>query len=152
MRIFILTLIVSTFLGCSDSEQYCSTLIETAGSADAQALMRDWVSENIYERRYTGDASNIRGAGGKWPGYAYVDANLDWSILNFKNEPLAPELRSPADIRFVEFPDDVSSIFFSERSRYGFLVRTSGSKDFGIDDQFIRWQDDDIAVICRGRD
>jgi hypothetical protein len=146
MRIFILTLLISALLGCSDSDQYCEKLIETAGSVDAQAVMREWVSKNIRERQYSGDKSRVHGAGGKWPGHFWIDAELDWSVLRLGHE------YGRRDIRFVDFPDDVSSVFFSERSRYGYLARTPGSADFGIDSDFIQWQDDDIAVVCREGD
>ena len=146
MRIFIITLIVSASLGCSGSDQYCERLIEAAGSPDAQTIMRNWVSQNINDRQYTGDQSRIHGAGGKWPGHAWLEANLDWSVLNLNHE------NGSRDVRLVSFPDDVSSVFFSERSRFGILVRTPGSENFGIDDKYIQWQDNDIAVICRDGD
>ena len=132
--------------GCSDAHQYCEKLIETAGSTEAQALMREWVSENVDDRKYTGDRSDVLGAGGKWPGHFWLQADLDWSILNLDHE------HGSRDVRFVSFPDDVNSVFFSERSRFGYLVRTPGSDNFGIDNKFIAWQDDDIAVVCRDGD
>ncbi|MDJ0917473.1 MAG: hypothetical protein QNJ05_06875, partial [Woeseiaceae bacterium] len=139
-------MIISTLLGCADSEQYCEKLIETAGSPDAQAIMRDWLSQNISDRRFTGDPSSINYAGGKWPGHAWLKADLDWSSLNLIHD------YGSRDVRLVSFPDDVSSVFFSERSRFGYLVRTEGSDNFGIDDKFIAWQDHDLAVVCRDGD
>jgi len=146
MRHFAFALVVSTLLGCSDSDQYCRGLIETARSADTQAYLRDWVSQNIYERRYSGDKSDIQGAGGMWPGFFWVDLEFDWSRLNLKNE------NGFGQIRLVEYPDHVSSVFFGERSGFGFLVRTPGSGNFGIDDGYVEWHDDDMVVICRERD
>ena len=142
----VLALIVLLLFGCSDSEEYCGSLIETAASADAQDIMRDWQSQNIHERRYSGDTSDIQGAGGMWPGHIWVDVDFDWAALNLGGEVVLPQ------IRLVSFSDDVNSVFFGERSGYGLLVRTAGSEDFGVDHSFISWRDDDIAVVCRERD
>ena len=107
--------------------------------------MQQWVAENIRDGKFVGDTTSVHGAGGMVPGFFYVDTDFDFSKLRFGR-------REHAQVRLVSFPDNVESVFFGERSRYGILARTAGSDGFGVDDDWVAWADEDVAVVCRGRD
>ena len=139
------TLCILAILGCADSTEYCASLVETAKSPEAQSTMRRWVAENIVDGGFSGDPKRVHGAGGRVPGFFYVDTDFDFSKLRF-------ERQGAGQIRLVSLPDKVESVFFGERSRYGMLVRTAGSEEFGVDDDRLVWRDGDVAVVCKERD
>jgi len=145
MKNLTVTLCSLVIIGCADSTEYCASLIETAKSPESQSIMRRWVAKNIVDGAFAGNPARVHGAGGRVPGFAYVDTDFDFSKLHF-------DRKEHGQIRLVSLPNEVESVFFGERSRYGILVRAAGSEGFGVDDDWLAWRGGDVAVVCKERD
>lgn len=137
-------LLVLGLTACDDPNNYCAGLIALAESHEVQADLRRWVAENVIGRTYTYDDPDVYGAGGMYPGFYWLKTDFDWSSLGFDEQW--------AQVRLVGKLDDVKSVFFGERSRYGVLVRNGTSGTFGVPEQHLRVIADDIAVLCGPED
>ena len=84
------------------------------------------------------------------PGYRWLGKPFDADALGF-NERANVRLIGP---RSVDLLDDdlagrVQSILFTERSRYGILVRVPGAASFGLPGGVeIETIADDVAILC----
>ena len=135
------------FISCtSDNSNYCDALVEKSKNEPIKKLLLTWVNKNIANKKIT--ESDVVFGGGMWPGFERLKVNFDWDALGVSE---FSHIRLVRKIEGVGL-NNVQSVFFGEKSRYGILVKVSGSSEFWIDKKYFSYSDNDIAVICREGD
>jgi len=121
------------------SAKYCDSLFDVVSSDDVRATLIDWVDSNINSNGYSYE--DVTGGGGRVPGRYFIDIPFDKSILKYKGR---------LQVRLVGTrPYKIQSVNFSERSRYGIIVRLKNAADFGVyNDQYLTVVSDRVAVFC----
>lgn len=141
-----------------DDEQLRDDLIRWVDE-DLERPLRDW--------QQNGPFLYLEAAGS--PGAAYFKKHdFDLSQIGFEPEDsysgskiglVTWNPRKPHRPRSIVDPDDgleflvsiTRSVSFSEVNRVAILVRILGSPDFGVDPEYIVWQEGRLAVYCEPR-
>jgi len=127
-----------------------------ARAEGVETYLTEWVARTVTPEGLRG--LEVFSVGGMWPGVFGFRGMVDWTKLGFASNS---EFRFVGTFGRAGFgPEDlatgrtegISSVFFAERSRYGFLVRRPGSPDFGVDPQYLTPISENFAVVCRQGD
>lgn len=152
--VFIMTVLLSASCDSNDQELYCQGLIDTAKKGASADLLEDWAVKNIF----TGDLqrSDIKFEGRVIPGlYRFYGKEFEWSSIGFDSRKSQVRLVGPHPEHVSENGvSNIKSVFFAERSRYGYLVKEKVSGDYGVgaDSKHLTSITDNVAVLCVPRD
>jgi hypothetical protein len=150
----VVALVVLVAFAGSEEPRYCARLEARARDVATQERLRAWVREHVAGKPIRAkDALSSDGVG---PGDRLLNETFDGAILGYGEGAHARVVGpDPADWLADAATDEVDSVFFTERSRYGVLVRLPGRASFGL----VAWMQpqlrpvsEDLAVLCVPRD
>lgn len=135
-----------------DSGTYCDSITQLARNPENVGVLKNWVAKNVVENGV--ETTDLRLGGGMWPGIFWYNKKFDWETLGFR-EGSQVRLVGPkaGDLKHDRL-ENIQSVFFGEKSRYGILVRLPSSNEFGINPSYLKYvsEDGNIAVVCRPRE
>jgi hypothetical protein len=135
------------FLRGPDDQEYCDSLVEKLADRELESLLLKFTKEQVISSNLS--RSNLIRGGGIRPGEFRVLLDFNWDVLGFYRDAqirLVSDTKYPVDAIL----SDIDSVLFSERTRFGLLVKTQGSADFGIKSTSIHAYSESghLAVVC----
>ena len=124
MKFTIIFLLILLQASCSGHKTYCEHLQTLAESEDIRNSILRWVELNVKDG--STEHKNMWGVNGMMPAdYVILDEKFDWSHLGFGDF---------SRISIIGTPEKIDSLVFTERSRYGLLIKISEDQNFGLSD------------------
>ena len=138
-----------------NSYKSCDQLVAIASKKEVASYLQEWAAKHVFNAEVP--SAHVVMYGGRAPAsYLYPieshSIGFDWRVLGYNPErqlrislvgPMAADSMGPTIT-------NVKSVFFSERSRYGILVKAPGASDYGVGThgKFLKPISENIAVIC----
>lgn len=146
--LLLLFFVVVPVAACSNgSASYCEKLRKTAELKEVQAELMGWVDRHVKGKSF--DSEDVLLGGGMWPGVYWYPVDFDWSVLGFgkRTQIRLVGPKTTADL------ENVQSVYFGERSRYGILVSLDAYDGYGLGEAEANLTkvSHRIAVVCGTR-